>query len=63
MGIGKVLLLIFAVSGFIVLLPVIVGLIKILAPFILALTLIVAVPVGIGTMIGYVISKAKGGDV
>ena len=60
MSIGKVLLLIFAVSGFIVLLPVIVGLIKILAPFILALTLIVAVPVGIGTMIGYVVSKTKG---
>lgn len=60
MSIGKMLLLIFAVLGFIVLLPVIVGLIKVLFPFILALTLIIAVPVGIGTMIGYVVSKTKG---
>lgn len=56
----KLLLLILAVSGFIVLLPVLVALIKILAPFIIALTLIIAVPVGIGTMIGFLVSKAKG---
>lgn len=58
---AKFLLLVFGISVFIVALPVILLLVHVAAPLVLSLASIIAVPVGIGVIVGYFASKNKKG--
>ena len=57
----KFVALIFGLSVLIVALPVVLLLIHIAAPVVLSLATIIAVPVGIGVIVGYCVKK-KGGE-
>ena len=57
----KFVALIFGLSVLIVALPVVLLLIHVAAPIVLSLATIIAVPVGIGVIVGYC-AKKKGGE-
>lgn len=58
----KFIALIFGLSVLIVALPVILLLIHVAAPLVLSLAGIIAVPVGIGVLVGYCVKRKEGGE-